>query len=108
MSNHKYSQTIEIKNPYEYSINIYLEPWGEELELQAGKTFVVSAFAENQGEFEIEDKRDEIFIYAWSGSTVKVFCERIEIGGNRPIVPEVPVGFSTSSFLNLMFGKETN
>ncbi len=108
MSNYTYSQTIEIKNPYDHSINLYLEPWGEEFELKAGKFFVVIAFANNQGEFEIEDKCDEIFIYEWSGSTEKDYCEGVELGVNRPVMPEVPNGFSSSSFLNLMFGKKTN
>jgi hypothetical protein len=85
-----------------------VEPWAEDYETPAGKTFELFARAEQEGSFEIEFGDDEITVYLWSGSTVKIFCEGEELGaGNfeRSTVPDVPEGQSISSFLGSIFDK---
>lgn len=87
---------------------LFLEPWGEEFQMQSGKVFEFIAKAEQKGSFEIAIVEEDIIIYAWSGSTVKVFCDGEELGaGNfeRSTVPNIPKGQSISTFLGLIFGK---
>ena len=103
-----FSAEIEIENSCAYSRKLILEPWGEELKIPPGEKFLCRAIADQKGDFEIEEKNDEIIVYVWSGATVKVFCQGIEIGGDRPTVPEVPEGFNTSIFLEFMFGKKAD
>lgn len=87
-----------------------LEPWGEEVEMPLGATFVVVAEAEQLGSFEVEHGDAVITIWAWPSAVVKVLSQDEEIGVsagiNRPAVPSVPEGQSVSSFLRSLLGKE--
>ena len=104
----KYKSSIQITNSSHKAKKLFLEPWAEEFEMASGKTFDFVAEAEQEGNFEIEFGDSEIGVFAWSTSTVKVFCDGKELGVGdfeRPLVPTVPKGQSVSSFLSLMLGK---
>ena len=74
----------------------HLEPWGDQIEMAAGATFVVAAEAEEPGSFEVEHGEGKIIVWAWSSAVVKLFSDGEEIGtsagGVRPCVPSVPEG----------------
>jgi hypothetical protein len=75
-------------------LTFHLEPWGEQIEMPPAAKFVVAAEAQSPGSFEIEFGAGEIIVWAWSGSTAKVFCEGNEVGDFagliRPVVPPIP------------------
>jgi hypothetical protein len=105
----KYESKIIISNSSTRPKKIYLEPWAEEFEMSSGKTFELFAKAEEEGNFEVEFNDDNITVYLWPGSTVKVYCEGEELGaGNfeRQSVPDIPKGQNISSFLGILFGKD--
>ena len=72
----------------------HLEPWGEQLEMPVGATFVVVAEAEQLGSFEVEHGDAAITVWAWPSAVVKVLNGDKEIGISagirRPAVPSVP------------------
>jgi hypothetical protein len=106
----KFETSIHLTNSSEATLILQLEPWGEQIEMPAGTTFVLAAEAEQLGAFEIEYGEGGLTVWAWASAVVKVFCGAEEIGigsgGERPAVPPVPVGHSVSSFLRSMFGKD--
>ncbi len=105
----RYESSIKIRNSSRKMKQLFLEPWGEAFEVLSGKTFEFVGLAEENGNFEVELNEDEIIVFAWAGSNVKVFCEGKELGvSQRPTVPSVPKGQSVSSFLELIFGKKDN
>ncbi len=87
-----------------------LEPWGEEVEMPPGATFVVVAEAEQLGSFEVEHSDAAITVWPWPSAVTKVLSKDEEIGVSagikRPAVPSVPEGQSVSSFLRSVLGKE--
>ena len=100
-----FETTIQIANSSQQPKMLWLEPWGEKIEMCAKSNYLITATANEQGIFEIEQIQDEIIVCAWAGSTARVFCNGREIGGERPFVPNVPEGQSVSSFIKFMFGK---
>jgi hypothetical protein len=105
----RYKSSIKIRNSSRNIKQLFLEPWGEAFEIPSGKTFEFVGTSAKNGNFEVEFTEDEIIVFAWVGSNVKVYCEDKELGGShRPSVPAVPKGQSVSSFLGLMFGKKDN
>ena len=106
----KFESSIQITNSSEATLIFQLEPWGEQIEMPAGATFVVAAEAEQSGAFEVEHCKDGTTVWAWPSAVVKVFCEGEEIGkrsgGERCAVPPVPEGQSVRSFLRSIFGKD--
>jgi hypothetical protein len=105
-----YRASINVTNASGEEVIFHLEPWGEQIRMPPGETFTVSAEAEMEGSFEVEDGKGEIIVWAWSSAIAKVFCDGKELGGlagkARPAVPAMPVGKSVSSFLRFMLGKE--
>ena len=60
---------------------LHLEPWGEQIEMAAGATFVVASEAEQPGSFEVELGEGKIIVWAWSSAVVKlsVTVRRLEL-----------------------------
>jgi hypothetical protein len=104
-----FESSISVTNASGRTVMFHLEPWGEELEMPLGATFVVVAEAEQLGSFEVEHGDAAITIWAWPSAVVKVLSQDKEIGVSagikRPAVPSVPEGRSVSSFLRSMLGK---
>ena len=71
--------------------------------------FQIVAEANEPGEIEIEYGPNEIVVWAWTGSTLKVLSNGQEIGDvpgrERRIVPPVPKEMKVSSLLRLIMGK---
>jgi len=82
---------------------------GRSISDASGETFKFFAQSDEEGSFEVEFNEDMILVYGWSGSTVKVFCDREELragDGERPIVPAIPDGHTVSSFMGFMFNSK--
>ena len=106
----KYESSIHVTNSSGKPRLFHLEPWGDQIEMASGATFVLCAEAAQQGSFEIEHGEDEIIVWAWPTASVKVFSEGSEIGMpagvERPAVPDVPEGQTVSSFLRSMLSDD--
>src|SRR5262249_7917778 len=106
----KYESSIHVTNESGVTQLFHLEPWGEQIEMAPGVTFVVVAVATRQGSFEVERGEEETIVWAWHTVSVKIFCEGKEIGLSagiaRPAVPEVPEGQTVSSFLRNILGRD--
>ena len=102
--------SISVTNSSGRTVIFQLEPWGEQIEMPVGATFVVVAEAEQLGSFEVEHGDAAITVWGWPSAVVKVLSEDEEIGISagmkRPAVPSVPEGQSVASFLLSMLGKE--
>jgi len=104
----KYKSSIQITNSSKDSRWLILEPWAEEFELLAGKSFEFLGEGETEGRFDVEFNEDAIIVFGWESSTVKIFCDGEEIGtGNfdRTAVPPLPGKQLMSTFIKNMFGK---
>ena len=102
----KYESSIHVTKSSGKSLLFHLEPWGDQIEMGSGATFVLCAEAAQPGSFEIERGEDEIIVWAWPTASVKIFSEGSEIGMpagvERPAVPDVPEGQMVASFMRLM------
>ena len=107
-----FESSIGITNSFEETVVFHLEPWGEEIEMPTGATFVVVAKAEQVGAFQVDHSESGMTVWAWPSATVKIFHDGEEVGigfgGERPAVPPVPEGRSVSSFLRLMLRKDSD
>jgi hypothetical protein len=105
-----FESSISVKNALGRKVIFHLEPWGEEVEMPIGATFVVVAEAEQVGSFEVEHGDASITVWAWPSAVVKVLSGGKEIGisagTKRSAVPSVPEGQTVSFFLRSMLGNE--
>jgi hypothetical protein len=105
-----FESSLSVTNSSGRTVVFQLEPWGEQIEMPIGATFVVVAEAEQPGSFEVEHGDAAITVWAWPSAVVKVLSGDNEIGtsagAKRPAVPSVPEGQSVSFFLRSMLGKE--
>lgn len=102
----KYKSSVQITNSSKDSKLLILEPWAEEFELFAGKTFEFFGEGEKEGKFEVEFTEDAIIVFAWESSMVKIFCDGEEINNGASGKLAVPVfqkDKSLSSFVKSMF-----
>jgi hypothetical protein len=105
-----YESSIQVTNSSGKPLLFHLEPWGDQIEMASGATFVLCAKAGEQGSFEVEHGENEIIVWAWPTASVKIFSDGTEIGMapgvERPAVPDVPEGQTVASFLRLMLGHD--
>lgn len=107
----KYESSIHVTNSAGKRRRFHLEPWGDQIEMADGATFILRAEANQQGSFEVEYSEDEIIVWAWPSASVKIFLGETEIGMvgvERPPVPDVPKGQTVASFLRSMLGRDTS
>jgi hypothetical protein len=78
---------LRLHNSNATALAIYIEPWGEQFFIPPEKTYeVVFEGPDGGGHPEIELKEQEIFVYAWSGSTFAVFS-----GGDLLKACDIPI-----------------
>ena len=83
-------KSVRIVNSRNIELRFDLEPWGEQYKMQSGVNFAVVASAPLHGELEIEIQENRITVFGWSGSTVQIFQDGMEIGGSTQPVPPLP------------------
>lgn len=94
-----------ISNPLDEPLEVWFEPWGMPHTLTPDLSFRVVAMSDRQGELEIVWDGSQIAVYAWPGSTMRVYCGEQLIDDFSIVCPELPPGTSTKSFTGFMFGE---
>ena len=86
-----HTQGVWVTNSHPQSAILCLEPWGDEISLPSGSSFLV-IFEGPSGNFPIVQWEDErMTVYGWSGSVVSVYHEDKEVWSSGTVrVPEMP------------------
>jgi hypothetical protein len=80
---------IAIRNTSKQPLTVYLEPWGEEHQLQIDGQLIVVGVGPKEGSgFVVEHSESSVSLSAWDGSTIQVFVGGNEISAFRPRVPK--------------------
>lgn len=71
MSTH--TERLKVQNAHSYPLTIHLEPWGEEIPIEAGVTYelVLEGPVGNCVLVSTEERR--MIVWGWSGSVISVF-----------------------------------
>jgi hypothetical protein len=78
-----------IRNFSEKEIVVILEPWAEEFIIRRRSEIIFVGYGPYQGNgFSVDYREDGIIVTAWTRSVVRVISDSIELGGNRPPVPD--------------------
>jgi hypothetical protein len=104
-----HSTSISISNRSGEDTRLWVEPWGDEVELPAGSTLRVVAESVRTGEFEVEyGGLAGITLWAWSGSTLRCYIsgEEMKPGAFSAPFPEAPPGMTAASFLRKVLGRD--
>jgi len=92
-----HTQGVWVVNPHLESTVLCLEPWGDEIELPSGSSFLVM-FEGPSGNFpELEWKEGRVTICGWSGSVASVYHDGKLL--RSPGSVKVPEGWETIRFL---------
>ncbi len=98
-------EVIEIiENPLTEPLEVWFEPWGMPHTLAPGQSFRVVAVSEQQGKLEVVRDGSCIAVYAWPGSTMRVYLGEQLIEDFSIKFPELPPGMSTKSFVGFIIG----
>jgi hypothetical protein len=85
---------LQFRNSENKERILHLEPWGEQYPMVPGDVFELIARGPNGGGLELEIENGAIMLWAWSGSTVWLFHNGVEVpmgvSGERPRVPPIP------------------
>jgi hypothetical protein len=87
-------QRLHLENSQSANILLHLEPWGEQYPMQPGSVFELRAKGPRGDGLYVELGNGEIAVWGWSGSSVQLFSQGVEVDpGNWPRtrVPDVPV-----------------
>lgn len=84
---------LALQNDQDSPVQLFLEPWAEEYTLAPRARLHVHGSSREAGFFEVSVRPDRITIWAWSGSTVRLFVGDEELGAElvpRPVIPLMP------------------
>ena len=65
---------------------MFIEPWAEEHELEPNKSLDVIGRGP-PGQFELSSSKEGMTVYAWSGSTVSVLRDGVEVAIGSKEIP---------------------
>src|SRR5947209_18466592 len=100
-----HSSSITISNRSGADAQLWIEPWGDGVEVPAGGAIRVVAESAHPGEFEVEYGGPAgITLWAWSGTSLRCYLlgEEVKVGAFSAPFPEPPPGMTTSGFLRLV------
>ena len=81
-------QSIDIDNYTDKPYNLFIEPWCLEYSVAPGDEYSIMAIGPKGGRFSIYSGGDDcIVISPWSGSTIRINKNGVEIENNLPRVP---------------------
>jgi hypothetical protein len=83
----QHETSIRITNSHAVDITIVIEPWGEIYELVPADRLDVVAEGPDGGALEVDFQAGKVIVWAWPGSTVRLFRDGVEIGGDRTRSP---------------------
>lgn len=99
-----YESELVIPNETDKTISIWIEPWALSWGIPAGATCKLSADSEIDGEFELIEKNEELEIFGWCGSNLKIYInDSLEFNTEELRIPGLPPGLSTKEFVGMLF-----
>lgn len=99
-----FERTESVTNTGSEVLEVHLEPWGCIHTLQPGRVLRVVARGARNGDLEVVRTPDTVTVFAWPGTTAKVFEGDVLVEDLSTSVPEVPDGLSMRAFLATVFG----
>ncbi|WP_435020084.1 hypothetical protein TA3x_001638 [Tundrisphaera sp. TA3] len=93
-----------ISNPLPEPAEVWFEPWGMPHPLAPGQSLRIVAVSAQPGKLEIVEDGSRIVVYAWPGSTMRVYCGERLVDDFSIEVPGLPPDQSSRSFVEGMFG----
>ena len=67
---------LDVRNSFDKTITVVLEPWAEEFELEPDEKIAVVAYSDIPGTIEVIYGKDTLTVYLWTGSTFSVDTDR--------------------------------
>ena len=95
------------ETPADGPYRAWIEPWAEQLEFPAGSAVELRAASAVEGRLTVEREADCMVVYAWPGSTLKVYVDGELIRSFDIPVPGVPPGMDVKGFLGVVLGQST-
>ena len=89
-------RTITIENSGASAIRVWVEPWGDFVDLAPTESIRLSSRSTSAGEFHLEHAPQEVKVWAWSGSSVRV----VDVQSGKELKPgsfAIPAPFSPRS-----------
>jgi hypothetical protein len=68
-----YVQHLKVQNAHAHAVQVFIEPWGEELSILPNVTYEVVAKGPRGDCLEVEFGEARITVWGWSGSIASVF-----------------------------------
>jgi hypothetical protein len=99
-----FQSRVQVDNQGDKDIMVCIEPWGDVLNLKPRSSFSIVAESPLEGELDVVRQDDgDCTVYAWTGSTCKVFCDDQIVQAYLYPVPGLPPGWSTRNFVERIF-----
>ena len=86
----KYVTSLRVCNSHSIALTFSLEPWGEQYKLAPEETFEIVARGPEGDSLEVEFADDQIILYGWPGSVVRLFHKGTELGAGDAERPPIP------------------
>lgn len=95
-----------IANSADKSLTVWIEPWGQDLQVPPGQSLDLVARSPSEGRLEVVNGVEEVAVYAWPDATIQAFCQGELIYDMNITFPSaaLPAGMSARSFVEFMFG----
>lgn len=66
--------SLHLVNEAECPVQVFVEPWGDELQLDPAKSVRIDFLASTVQPIPISYRRDSIVVEGWEGSTVEIWA----------------------------------
>ncbi len=97
---------VRLHNSKAESVTLFIEPWGDQIEMAPEAIFEIVASGPVGGKVELEICNEGFVIYGWSGSTIAITQDGRILRNAGPPAPEPPGGSTVKEFVDRMFKKE--
>src|SRR6266700_1689116 len=102
-----YTDVLRVTNSLKTSVDFWLEPWGDFVEMPSGASYVVIAEGLEGNSLEVDLRPDGITVWAWGGSIAAVYQgETLIIDCTQVRSPELSGGKSMRNALGTLFGDD--
>lgn len=80
------SQHVRVRNNSQHPIKIYVEPWGDVLQMPSSTLYQIAAEGPAGDCMEVQFNRDGLTIYGWAGAVLSIYENGILVK-DYPIPP---------------------
>jgi hypothetical protein len=95
-----FKSSVKVDNQDDEAMTVFIEPWGDVLTLEPLSSFLIVAESPLEGELEVvKEEHSGCTVYAWPGSTCRVFLGKQVVREFLYAVPGLPPGWSTRDFI---------